>query len=225
MSVRVLALVVCLAALAPAQRIKYIGAIGGISTLSADGRTVITPQSTAVSLYKPENGAAVNVFGGVHLDDYFSIQGNYVWNANPVRITSTRFADGAETLYDQRRNSNQHAFLGEVLVNFRDRFSGIRPYLSIGAGVVRLSSEEEELLNVRGPAVPVARHFVSTRPAIRSAVGIDLRIAPGWALRYSFAETIRGNAFSKRMDPRGERNLANFQNLFGLVRTFGGTHR
>ena len=41
-----------------------------------------------------------------------------------------------------------------------------------------------------------------------------------WSFRYSFSETITGNPISARLTPPGERNLANFQNLFGFVRRF-----
>ena len=43
----------------------FAGVLGGISTLSADGRSVTRRQSIATSLYKPENGPSVmGVFGG-----------------------------------------------------------------------------------------------------------------------------------------------------------------
>jgi hypothetical protein len=41
-----------------------------------------------------------------------------------------------------------------------------------------------------------------------------------WAFRYTFSETIRGNPVSARLSPPGQRNLATFQNLFGIVKTF-----
>ncbi len=50
----------------------YFGVIVGISTLSADGRSVTTPDRSAVSLYNPMNGLALDILGcddGIsHLD-------------------------------------------------------------------------------------------------------------------------------------------------------------
>jgi hypothetical protein len=40
------------------------------------------------------------------------------------------------------------------------------------------------------------------------------------SFRYSFSETIGGNPISPRLSPPGERNLANFENLFGVVARF-----
>jgi hypothetical protein len=54
--------------------------VAGISTLSADAQTSITSESVAFSTYRPFNGAALNVFAGIHFNDFMSLQGNYVWN-------------------------------------------------------------------------------------------------------------------------------------------------
>jgi hypothetical protein len=62
--------------------------------------------------------------------------------------------------------------------------------------------------------------IASTRLALRVAVGIDLAVSDRWSFRYSFSETISGNPISTRLMPPGERNLANFQNLFGVIRRF-----
>jgi hypothetical protein len=37
-------------------------------------------------------------------------------------------------------------------------------------------------------------------------------------VRYSFSESVSGNPISAQLSPPGQRNLANFQNLFGVVR-------
>ncbi len=66
------------------------------------------------------------------------------------------------------------------------------------------------------PLLP-PEHFSSVRPALRVAVGIDVRLAHHLALRYSFSETIRHNDISAQLSPSGQRSLANFQNLFGLA--------
>jgi hypothetical protein len=65
-----------------------------------------------------------------------------------------------------------------------------------------------------------AKEFDSFAPALRVAVGIDCALAEGWAIRYSFSETIRNNPASEQLSPPGQRNLANFQNLFGVFKTF-----
>jgi len=73
---------------------------------------------------------------------------------------------------------------------------------------------------MRGSPNPPPAEFTSTAPALRVAVGIDLAIHSGWAFPYSFSETIRPNPVSERLIPPGDRNLANFQNLFGFVKAF-----
>lgn len=203
-----------------AESRQYGGALIGISTLSADGRSSITPTQTAVSLYKPENGLALNLFGGVHLTEYVSVQGNYVWNRNALLLTSTQSSDAGQLLYEQNRSSSQHSVIGDVLLYFRNRRSRIRPYLSAGTGFVRFKSSQGELRAVRGTPVLPPESFVSRQPALRVAVGIDLALSRNWSFRYSFSETIQKNPISAQLSPPGQRNLANFQNLFGFVRYF-----
>lgn len=205
---------------AAAQSPYFAGALGGVSTLSADAQTQVAGASAAASAYKPENGAAVNVFAGIHLREYLSIQGCYAWNRNDLSLTSAVSGEGGAVFYEQARDSSQHAFFGELLVYFRDRASWVRPYLSAGGGMVRLASREKRLVAGRGGLPPPQPTFASAEPALRVAVGMDLTIRPGWAFRYSFSETIRQNPISARLSPPGSRNLANYQNLFGLVRTF-----
>src|SRR5262245_17600830 len=94
------------AAPATAQRAPYIGVLGGVSTLSADARSEVTSRGADVSLYKPENGPAIEVLSGIHIHEYVSLQVNYVWNANDVALTSVRGIDAA--FYEQRRTSSQH---------------------------------------------------------------------------------------------------------------------
>jgi hypothetical protein len=203
-----------------AESRHYGGALMGISTLSADGRSSITPTTTAVSLYKPENGLALNLFGGVHLTEYVSLQGNYVWNRNALLLTSTQFSNVGELLYEQNRSSTQHSVIGDLLLYFRNRQSRVRPYLSAGTGFVHFKSSRGELRVIRGtPALPPVS-FASRRPVLRVAVGIDLTMSRNWSFRYSFSETIHRNPISAQLSPPGQRNLANFQNLFGLVRYF-----
>lgn len=203
---------------APSQRAPFVGAVAGISTLSADARAVITTNGANVSLYKPENGPALNLLAGVHVNDYFSVQGNYVWNRNTIMLSSFRTGDGA--FFEERRGSGQHGFIADGLLYFRDLDSWARPYLSAGVGLVRFHSREPVLLASHGgPARPPAS-FSSTDPVLRVAVGIDLDTAAGWRFRYSFSETIGRNPVSAQLSPPAQRNLANFQNLFGAIKTF-----
>jgi hypothetical protein len=189
-----------------AQPQPYAGVLGGISTLSADARSVVTGSGASASSYKPVNGAVVNAFGGVHFNDYLSLQGNYTWNRNDLELFAIRNPGDS---YEQRRGSSQHSAGVDLLVYFRDRRSWVRPFLSAGPAVVRFKSNS------------TTDSFSSVKPSLRVGVGIDARIAPGWAFRYSFLEAMQANPISRRLSPPGDRRLANFQNLFGIVRLFG----
>lgn len=198
----------------------YVGALGGISTLSADGRAKVSAASSSISSYKPENGPTFNLFVGRHLNNYVTVQGTYCWNRNDLTLSSVSISDAGQDTYEQSRSSAQHAVFGDLLVYFRNLRSRVRPYLSVGGGWVRLESTAEQLRTVVGsPLLPPAR-FVSNVPASRFTVGIDLYAVKGWAFRYSFSETIRSNAISSELVPPGERRLANFQNFFGVLKQF-----
>ena len=62
--------------------------------------------------------------------------------------------------------------------------------------------------------------FSDQHATLRVAVGLDVKAGEGWLVRYSFSESVSGNSVSARLSPEGERNLANFQNLVGLIRVF-----
>jgi hypothetical protein len=197
----------------------YAGAVGGVSTLSADARASTQPGRADVSQYKPENGLALNLFGGMHLGRYVAVQGNYVWNRNDLTLFSSFTAAEGGGFYEQRRNSSQHAVVGDALLYFRALGGGVRPYLSTGVGLVRFRSNSAGGA-VRSGLAPPDGEIASTRLVMRVAVGIDLAMGERWSFRYSFSESISGNPISARLMPPGERNLANFQNLFGFVRRF-----
>jgi len=197
----------------------FAGAVAGLSTLSADARSVISARDFAVSLYKPENGPALNLLVGANLHDYVAIQANYIWNRNDLALVAIDSAGVLPSVYEQRRHSSQHAVVGDFLVYFRPLPSHIRPYLSVGAGIVRLASRLDETTHVRR-GDPPGPEFAATRATLRVAVGLDLEIGRGWSVRYSFSESLSGNPISERLSPPGERNLANFQNLFGSVYAF-----
>jgi hypothetical protein len=84
----------------PAATGIYAGVLGGVSTLSADAGSQATTQGLSLSAYSPENGGALNVFGGVSLHDYFSLQANYIRNRNDLLLSSTSSA--ADTFMSRR---------------------------------------------------------------------------------------------------------------------------
>ena len=211
---------VCATTTVDAQPIPFAGGAAGIATLSADGRAVIGRDDIVVSLYSPENGPAVNLFAGLHLTDYLSLQGNYVANTNRVTLTASAGSDRGFLFFEQQRDTAQHAAIADLLLYFRERGQRVRPYLSAGAGLVRFTSELKDVTALRGgPTLPAGRS-TSTAAVLRVAVGIDLAIREGWAFRYTFSEAIRSNPISAQLSPPGMRGLANFQNLFGVVKTF-----
>ena len=195
----------------------FAGGLAGISTLSADARTALSGPVPAAGAYKPENGPAANLFAGWHATDYLSFQGNYVRNTNDVAITSIL----GDASFEQARHSSQDAFVGDALLYFRNRRSWVRPYLSAGLGAVRIDSRATVLRSSSGSLPLPPPEFSATRLAFRVAVGIDIMSKSGWGFRYSFSETTSGNPFSQQLAPQGQRGLANFQNLFGVVKYFG----
>ena len=198
----------------------YLGVIAGFSILSADAKSITTVDGSSVSLYSPQNGPALNLFGGWALGKYVSVQGNYIWNRNRLTLTSTEAVEGGVRFYEQTRTSSHHSVFGDVLVYFRARGERIRPYLSTGVGLVGLESRAERTLVQTGGIGLPPTVFSDTTVVLRSAVGIDVRVGRDWALRYSFSEFIGPNPISQQINPPGEHVLMNFQNLFGLVRSF-----
>ena len=201
------------------ERSYFAGAVGGISTLSADGKSEISEALSRVSLYDPKNGPTVMFFGGWHFHDFVSLQASYAWSRNRLTMTSTVHERDDFAFYEQMRRASQQSIVGDLLVYFRRRNSIVRPYLAAGVGVVRLSSDASSIRETRG-TLPAPQTFHSTKPTLRVAVGIDVALGGGWAFRYSFSETMRKNTFSEQLTPRGERGLKHFENLFGFVKSF-----
>ena len=213
-----LALTLCLVAAPAAAQEEprvFAGALIGVSALSADARAVTTGAIAMVSLYDPRNGAALNLFGGVHVAQYFSVQANWIWNRNDLTLFASSTAPDGAGFYEQHRHSRQHAAVIDGLVYFRRLESRVRPYLGTGLSVARFSSEGVSV-TTRGLGPP-AGAIRSTPIGLRSHVGIDLRLSRRIAFRYSFSETISGNPISEALKPQGNRGLMNFQNLFGFV--------
>ena len=198
----------------------YAGALGGIATLSADGRSIVTASSSAVSLYNPENGPAVNLFAGWDFSRYLSVQGNYIFNRNAVTLVSTAFAGAQGSSYQEMRDYTQSQVTADLLVYFRNRGSRVRPYLACGAGLDHFSSSAVAVSVLTGSLPQPAPRFASTSLVLRVPVGIDIAMGRGWAFRYTFSESISHNPISAQLTPPGLRHLANFQNLFGIVKHF-----
>src|SRR6516164_6721440 len=188
MGIRILLLLIALSPAGWGQR-YFATVVGGIATLEADAATRVD-STNAASLYKPENGAALNVAVGVHLNDWFSVQANYIWNQNDLTITE--IVDSVHLQQD--RHSSQHAAIADLLLYFRSRRSRIRPYLSAGSGFVLLRSFAAGPL--MGTLTPAPPQIDSVKLPLRVAVGIDLLFHRRWGFRYSFSETITGNPFS-----------------------------
>jgi hypothetical protein len=195
----------------------FAGGVAGLSTLSADATAVITSAGASTSMYKPENGIAVNLFAGVHLAQYFSVQGNWMWNRNDLALISASTLQNA--FYQQPRRSDQHAFVADALIYFRRLDDTVRPYLGTGLSIIRFSSRETGEAIAQGVDPPPG-DINATEIGLRSHVGIDIRLSRRIDFRYSFSETIGGNPVSPQLTPPGTRRLANFQNLFGLVGRF-----
>lgn len=209
----------CRPAAAQEDRRIYVGGMSGVSTLSADGRSVTTASDAALSLYKPENGLALNLFAGVHVAEYFAVQANWMWNRNDVTLVSSFVTPQGGGYYEQRRHSHQHAVVLDGLIYFRRLESAVRPYLGTGISLLRFSSDDIASLTAQGLAPPT-EDITSTRLGVRSHVGIDVKLSRRFRFRYSFSETISGNPISPSLTPSGQRRLANFQNLFGFVGQF-----
>src|SRR3954452_5940487 len=85
---RALLLFVFAGSFASAQVVPYAGVVGGISTLSAGATARASTSGLSLSAYAPQNGGAVNIFAGLHLHHYFSVQRNYMWNRNAKELSS-----------------------------------------------------------------------------------------------------------------------------------------
>jgi hypothetical protein len=206
-----------------AQRLQqtiYAGGMGGISTLSGDGSANITPSLASTSLFDPDNGGAAEIFAGVHLFEYVSFQVDYVYNRNNAIVSSTSVEPNAMSFFSQPESITQNAFLANVLVYFRRRDSRIRPYVSEGGGAVLLHNRLSGKAVIGGNVVlppPTSDH---ASIALRTSVGLDLRLRGPWYFRYSFGETITRNMLGDQVAPPQHRIPKNFQSLFGVYFRF-----
>jgi hypothetical protein len=185
-----------------AQPSWYVAGLGGIATLSGDTRTPASGPIT-VAFYEPENGAAWNFAAGRHLNDWFSIQGNYIGNRN--RLQWTFFGDNLRSAFPYR--TAQHAGVADLLLYFRDRRNWVRPYLSAGIGSAHTRAD------LSGPQF--SRQETSVDVLMRVAVGVDVLLKGSLRFRYSFSESISDNPFAGPAP--SNKVFMNFQNLFGAA--------
>ena len=172
----------------------FISGQGGSAALS--GGSVIQAAPPAAANYDPQLGSAVSLAAGYHFNDWVSAQAGYSWNRNLVvvsQLAPTGFSRSPTT-------RSQKAVAFEGMLYFRPRASRLRPYLSSGPAIVRFPKE-----NTAG---------------LRVAVGIDIALRKGWAVRYSFSEMLTSNPFARELNPPAPGKLMNFQNLWGVLRTF-----
>jgi hypothetical protein len=209
----------CITASAQDDRRVFIGGLIGVSTLQADGRALTTATDAALAMYRPENGLAFNLFAGLHLAHYFTVQANWMWNRNDLTLVSSFTTPQGGGFYEQQRLSSQMVGDFDGLIYFRRRDSTLRPYLGTGLAVLRFTSDTIVSSLSRG-LEPPPDAIASTRIGLRSHVGIDLALSPRVIVRYSFSETISSNPISPSLTPPGQRRLANFQNLVGIVGRF-----
>lgn len=203
-----------------AQAQLYVGVLGGVSSLSGDARSVVSSGSTSFWSYDPKNGGDFSVLFGKHFSDYFSAQASYTWNENELSLSAGSSGAGTDQAYQETRSSSQQTVLGNLLVYFRARNSRLRPYLSVGTGLVHFASTEENIRQVLGAPILPPRSFSANRVVLNVPVGMDVDLGKGWAFRYTFSETISSNPISDRLSPSGQHSFKNFQNLFGFVRRF-----
>jgi len=224
MHLKINAIVLALASLTPSlvlaqgltKEMIYFGGMGGIATLSGDANAVITSTSASTSSYDPSNGAAASAFIGAHIFNYIGVQADYVWNRNDVVLVSSINSRGASSFYRLPESVTQNAFLGNALVYFRKRESRIRPYLSEGVGAVFIHSRLSGNGIISGnPVLPPASSDHASI-ALRTSVGLDVRLRSSWYFRYSFGETITRNTFGDQLSPPEHRVAKNFQSLFGV---------
>jgi outer membrane protein W len=218
-SLTFVACLTCLPAAAQEDSRVFAGGLFGVSALSPDARAVITESDAAVSLYNPEIGLALNVFAGVHIARYFSVQANWMWNRNDVTLISSFATPQGGGHYEQLRHSNQHAFVLDGLIYFRGLDSAVRPYLGTGLSVLRFSGSDIVSSAANGLEPPTG-DIVSTHIGLRSHVGIDFRLSRNVSFRYSFSETLSSNPISPALTPPALHTFMNFQNLFGFVGRF-----
>ena len=147
------------------QSAPYVGAMGGISVLSADAGSQTRSTGLSLSSYAPANGGALDLFAGVNTHKYLTLQLDYIRNSNDLRLNSA--SSNSATFYQEDRKSSQQAVMFNAMIYFRRSDSRIRPYLGTGVGVVHLSSRAASWLHQE--ALPSCLLPNSPRPVQLSA--------------------------------------------------------
>ena len=107
----------------------YAGVMGGVATLSGDSRSLLGSSSSFAS-YNPKNGPAVELLLGKHFSNYFTVQGEYIWNSNTLILTSAMLTGGGQQSYQETRSSSQQGVIGDLLIYFGSVVAGCgRSYL------------------------------------------------------------------------------------------------
>lgn len=200
---------------AAAELQLYVGGVGEITALTGAASSAPSDGGLSVAQYSPRNGPGVQLFAGLHLNNWISVQGNYFWRTNKVGVSSTSSTPGM--YFSEMRDSSQIGGIIDALVYFRPLSSRIRPFLGVGAGILRLSSPRSNIDLLGSEATLPAAEFSSVRPVLDVPVGADLYLTRRLAFRYSFSEMRRSNDFAQQLVPRGSSALLDFQNMFGFV--------
>jgi opacity protein-like surface antigen len=137
------------------------------------------------------------------LNDWFSVQGNYIGNRN--RLQWTYVGDNLRVTLPYR--TAQHAGVADLLLYFRERRDWVRPYLSAGIGAVHTRADLH--------ATQLDTRETSTDAVMRVAVGVDVLLKDNLRFRYSFSESLSRNPFAGPVPAK--KAFMNFQNLFGAV--------
>ena len=179
-----------------AQAQFFLTGLGGSAAVTNTAAASATPLPSA-SNYDAKLGRAASISPGYHINDWFSVQGVYIWNRN--RITVSELSGGI--LRVSETMETQHALGADLMVYFRPRSSFLRPYLSAGPAIVHSLNQN--------------------RPGLRVAVGADLKLGKkGWGVRYTFSEMMSSNPYGMALHPPSAGRLMNFQNLVGVTKTF-----
>lgn len=168
------------------------------------GFAVLSPASAVNAAgganYDPKVGGAAAVALGYHFNSWISAQAGLDWNRHRTIFNQLRGSNFSSTERDQ---TVQTIFV-DALLYFRNRNDRFRPYLSAGPALVTF------------PQAGADRHELG----LKVTVGIDVRIKDQWSFRYSFHETMSANPLAASLQPPSPARLMNFQNLFGIVRSF-----
>ncbi len=197
----------------------FAGGGPGLALLSGGGASAVSAARGSLSSYSASAGLLVHAFGGVHLNEYFSIQGAWNWNRNALQFSAAATSGAA---FQQSRTSSQNNSGADLVVYFKPRNSRIRPFITGGLNLMRISSDADPITVSVGAAPTLPRpRFTASQAGLRVAAGADFMLLPrGWGVRYAFHEITQRNPIGRQLSPQAGGPLMNFQHLFGVVRYF-----